>query len=90
MSLPFAAYTDSTVLTAEEKAVFSKEWVFLCMAGELKEAGDYYATTLASEPIIVLRDDSGELRALSNICRHRGTIILDEGFGRVDQYITCP
>jgi len=90
MSLPFAAYTDPAILAAETETVFSKEWVFICMSGELKEVGDYYATSLAKEPIIVLRDDSGELRALSNICRHRGTTILDNGFGKIDKYITCP
>lgn len=90
VSLPFAAYTDPAILAAETEFIFSKEWVFMCMDGELKQVGDYYATTLASEPIIILRDDSGELRALSNICRHRGTTILDNGFGKIDKYITCP
>ena len=89
-SLPFAAYTDANVLAAESQAVFAKEWVFVCMAGELPEIGDYYATTLANEPIVILRDDSGELRSLSNVCRHRGTTLLDEGFGKINKYITCP
>ena len=89
-SLPFAAYTDETILAAEAEHVFAKEWVFVCMAGELAEAGDYFAMTLANEPIIVLRGEDGELRALSNVCRHRGTVLLDEGFGKVDKYITCP
>ncbi len=89
-SLPFSAYTDPAVLAAETQTIFSKEWVFVCMAGELQEVGDYFAITLANEPIIVLRDDNRELRALSNICRHRGTTLLDEGFGKVEKYITCP
>jgi len=89
-SLPFSAYIDPSILSAEAKTIFSKEWVFVCMAGELKEVGDYLAITLANEPIIILRDDNHELRALSNICRHRGTTILDEGFGKIDKYITCP
>lgn len=90
VSLPFAAYTDPAILAAESEAIFSKEWVFMCMAGELKAAGDYYATSLANEPIIILRDDNKKLRALSNVCRHRGTKILDAGFGKIDNYIICP
>lgn len=89
-SLPFTVYTDPAVLDAESDKIFSKEWVFVCMEGEVGQPGDYFAMTLASEPIMVMRGDHGELRALSNICRHRGTIILDEGFGQVDKYITCP
>ena len=89
-SLPFPAYTDPEVYAAEAVKVFAADWVFVCMAGELANPGDYFALSLAGEPIIVLRDDVGELRALSNICRHRGTVMLDAGFGRVDKFITCP
>ncbi len=89
-SLPFAAYTDPAVLSAEIEHIFLKDWVFVCMEGEVREPGDYFAMTLASEPIMVMRSDDGELRALSNTCRHRGTVILDEGAGQVDRYITCP
>ncbi|MEM9621632.1 MAG: aromatic ring-hydroxylating dioxygenase subunit alpha [Pseudomonadota bacterium] len=89
-SLPFQAYTDKAVFAAECSKIFAKEWVFVCMAGELPDAGDYFAMTLAGEPIVVLRGEDGGLRALSNICRHRGTVLLDDGFGKVDKYITCP
>jgi phenylpropionate dioxygenase-like ring-hydroxylating dioxygenase large terminal subunit len=89
-SLPFSVYTAPDVLVAEAEKIFSEEWVFVCMEGEIRNPGDYFAMTLANEPIIVIHGDDGELRALSNICRHRGTTILDEGFGQVDKYITCP
>ena len=89
-SLPFEVYTDPNIFDAEKKQIFSKEWVFVCMTGELAEAGDYFAMTLANEPIVVIRGEDLQLRAFSNICRHRGTLLLDEGFGKVDKYITCP
>ena len=89
-SLPFEAYTDSSVLDEEMRQIFAKEWVFVCMEGELPKAGDYFAMTLANEPVIIIRSEDLTLRAFSNICRHRGTVLLDEGFGKVDKYITCP
>ena len=89
-SLPFSTYTDPSMLANEADAIFAKEWVFICMQGELPSPGDYYATILADEPICIVHGDDGQLRALSNICRHRGTTILDEGFGHVDKYLTCP
>lgn len=89
-SLPFSAYTDPDVFTVECAKIFSKEWVFVCMQGELPTPGDYYATILANEPICVIHSDDGSLRAMSNVCRHRGTTLLDDGFGKVDKYITCP
>ena len=89
-SLPFSAYTDPTLLLAEQADIFAKEWVFVCMEGEIPNPGNYFAMNLAGEPIIVMRGDDGDLLALSNICRHRGTVLLDEGFGSIDKYIICP
>ncbi|MDG1133195.1 MAG: Rieske (2Fe-2S) protein [Pseudomonadales bacterium] len=89
-SLPFSAYTDPTLLLAEQTDIFAKEWVFVCMEGEIPNPGNYFAMNLAGEPIIVMRGDDGGLLALSNICRHRGTVLLDEGFGSIDKYIICP
>lgn len=89
-SLPFSAYTDPAVFDAESQHIFTNDWVFACMAGEVSAAGDYFALTIAGEPVMIMRGDDGDLRALSNICRHRGTVILDEGFGKTEKYITCP
>ena len=89
-SLSFSAYVDEDVYAAEVEKIFHDEWVFVCQAPELAAPGDYFAMDLAGEPIYVIRGSDGELRAFSNICRHRGTQLLDEGFGRVDKYVTCP
>lgn len=89
-SLSFSAYTDETVYAAEVEKIFHDEWVFVCQEPKLREPGDYFSLSLAGEPIYVMRGADGELRALSNICRHRGTPLLDEGFGHVEKYVTCP
>ena len=89
-SLSFTAYTDESVYAEEVRKIFHDEWVFVCQEPELGKPGDYFAMTLAGEPICVVRGLEGQLRALSNVCRHRGTPLLDAGFGRVDKYVTCP
>ncbi|MYF09471.1 MAG: aromatic ring-hydroxylating dioxygenase subunit alpha [Gammaproteobacteria bacterium] len=89
-SLSFTAYTDESVYAEEVKKIFHDEWVFVCQEPELGNPGDYFAMTLAGEPISVIRGRDGQLRTLSNVCRHRGTPLLDEGFGTVAKYVTCP
>ena len=89
-ALPFAAYTDESVYAEEVRKVFHNEWVFVCQEPELAMPGDCFSMTLAGEPICVIRGTDRKLRALSNTCRHRGTPLLDEGFGTVDRYVTCP
>ena len=89
-SLPFASYTDPGVFEAEAEHIFRNEWVFVCMEGELPSPGDYFALTLAGEPLVLLRGGDRRLRALSNVCRHRGTPLLDEGPGNTGDRIVCP
>lgn len=89
-SLPFEVYKSQSVFEAETQALFACDWVFACMEQELAKPGEYFAFSVAQEPVFVMRGDGGELRGMSNICRHRGTPLLDAGFGQVDKYIVCP
>jgi len=56
---------------------------------QIRGAGDYVTFELGSDSVIVLREGSGSIRALRNVCRHRGTRLL-EGTGRCHGRITCP
>lgn len=87
--LPFGAYSDDEVYQLEMDKIFRNDWVFVCNEGEVAKAGDYYALTIANEPIIIIRGRDGELRAMSNVCRHRGTPLNDEGFGNKGRMV-CP
>lgn len=88
-SLPGQAYTSESIYAREIKQIFRQDWVFACPEVLLGRAGDYYAFAIAGEPVVVIRGADGELRAMSNICRHRGTAILDPGTGNSRRLI-CP
>ena len=90
VTLPFRAYTDSDILAVERDRIFFDDWVFVCAEQQLPQHGDYYVVDLAGESIAVLRGQDGQVRALSNVCRHRGTPLLDPGFGRLNRHIVCP
>ena len=88
-SLPFRAFTDPDVLALENERLFRGDWVAVCAAAELAEPGDYFALSIGEEPVAIVRAADGTLRALSNVCRHRGTPLLDAGRGRVKSLV-CP
>ena len=89
-SLPFEVYRSSEVYQTECKSVFRNEWIFICGEHEIANPGDYFAFTLAGESLAIVRGQDSTLRALSNNCRHRGTPLLDEGFGSTGKLIVCP
>src|SRR4029077_1077187 len=64
-------------------------WLFAGHSCQLAQSGDYITVNVDVDSLIVLRDDEGGLRALHNICRHRGTILCHEPAGRVGR-IVCP
>ena len=54
-------------------------WNYLCLEADLPEAGDYRTTFVGEMPVVVVRDDDGEIHAFENRCAHRGALIaLDE------------
>ena len=88
--LPFAAYSDRTIWQKEAQQIFRNDWVFACCEQELANPGDYFAFQLAGEALVIIRGKNGALKALSNVCRHRGTPLLDAGFGNVKKLVICP
>ncbi len=80
-TLPFAWYSDEQVLQRERARIFARSWQYAGRASEVSEPGSFLATDAGGVPILVTRDQAGELRALLNVCRHRGAVLL-EGCGQ--------
>ncbi len=89
-ALPFGVYHDEAVFQLEADKVFRRDWIFVCAEQALSQVGDYFAFELAGEAVVLIRGKDGQLRGMSNNCRHRGTPLLDDGFGRMGQNISCP
>jgi phenylpropionate dioxygenase-like ring-hydroxylating dioxygenase large terminal subunit len=87
-AMPPSVYSSAIFLDAEIEHVFKKDWYCVGRAQTLAKAGDYVTAELAGQPIIVLRDQQGQLRGLSNVCLHRMSTLL-EGRGSINR-ITCP
>jgi phenylpropionate dioxygenase-like ring-hydroxylating dioxygenase large terminal subunit len=87
-AMPPDVYTSPEVLAAEQQNLFRKEWICVGRASAIAEPGAYLTYELAGQPIIVLRDSSGTVRAFSNLCLHRVSLLL-EGRGSVSA-IVCP
>ena len=87
-AMPKSVYTSPEFVAAEERHIFAMEWLCAGRAEALPNPGDYLTMTIAGEPVVVLRDRAGDIRAMSNVCRHRMSVLL-EGRGNV-RSITCP
>ena len=81
-------YQDPEVLALEDERIFSRTWQFVAHVAQLSEPGRYLTASAGSQPVLVLRDPEGELRAFRNVCRHRGSQLLS-GSGECGKAIRC-
>src|ERR1051326_6333377 len=87
--LPAECYTSPAFFEFERQAVFARNWICVGHAGEIPDTGDFLTPTVAGEPLIVVRDAAGAVRAMSAVCRHRGQIVACEP-GKSARGFTCP
>lgn len=88
LTIPSRWYTDASILALERARVFARTWQPVAHVADLATAGEYCATNIVGEPVVVTRDKHGMLRALSNVCRHRASTIA-EGRG-CSPSLRCP
>ena len=86
--LPAAAFTDPGVLDWELERIFDG-WICAGHVSALAAPGDFVARELGSESFFVIAGEDGEARAFYNVCRHRGSRLL-EGTGRAKRLVRCP
>lgn len=87
-SMPPSVYRSQEFLEGELSQIFACEWICVGRSSAMPNAGDYLTYELAGQPIFVIRDRDGRLRAMSNVCLHRMSTLLEgQGNRRV---IVCP
>jgi len=81
------AFVSEEIFRLEIERIFGRCWVLLAHESEIPEPGDYVVRDLGGARVIVVRD--GEIRALLNSCRHRGTELCRADQGNARHFV-CP
>ena len=87
-ALPAAAYRDAEWLAAEKERIWHGDWVFAATDDALAAPGDQLPVLIGDQAVLLLRNQAGELAALSNLCAHRGTLLVDRPANA--RRIQCP
>ncbi len=83
-------YLSDDAFRAERERLFAREWICVGHASRIAKPGDYLLASVAGESLIVVRDESGAVHALYNVCRHRGTRLCEGGDGHALGALRCP
>jgi choline monooxygenase len=88
-TIPAPWYVDPRVADLEAKTVFSNTWQLVGRADQVEKPGQFVTTTIAGEPIVVVRGNDHILRAMYNVCRHHAAAVVTEACGQAS-ILHCP
>ena len=82
-SIPYRLMSDPAIYQREQDCIFKgPTWHYLCLDAELPVAGSWLTTSIGETPVIVSRDEQGNLHGLINRCRHKGALVCAEQRGK--------
>lgn len=87
--LPRAAFTEPSVLDWELEALFHGGWVCVGHRDQVSQRGQYLTVEIGGESILVVADDDGAPHAFHNVCRHRGSRLVEQTEGQLGR-LQCP
>lgn len=88
-TLPAHCYTDPAWFQRELAAIHHRMWLFAGRADELGAPGAYVLRNFGQASVILVRGDDQKVRAFHNVCRHRGTRLVNDESGQFKARIQC-
>lgn len=82
-------YVDQNIFDLEMQKIFGSTWVYVGHESEIANVGDYKATYIGLQPVILTRDEYGTIQVLVNRCPHRGSIVCRQEKGN-SNFFRCP
>jgi phenylpropionate dioxygenase-like ring-hydroxylating dioxygenase large terminal subunit len=82
-------FVDAEVYQLELKKLFTRAWLFVGHESLIPNPGDFYASRMGEESVILCRDKRGEIHVFLNSCRHRGMKVCRYDQGNTSLF-TCP
>jgi phenylpropionate dioxygenase-like ring-hydroxylating dioxygenase large terminal subunit len=88
--IPYWAYSDCDLYAMEQQRIFcGRTWSFLCLDVELPKPNTFRTSSLGAMPIVVTRDQEGQIHAFENRCAHRGSLLCLKERGEAKEIVCC-
>ena len=87
--IPAHIYNDDELFAREKERLFSRAWMFVGHESEIPHDGDYVVRRVLDDSFILTRDSAGTIRAMFNMCLHRGMQVCRAEMGNASNF-RCP
>lgn len=82
-------YYDPEVLDREIDRVWRKAWVVAGHVNDIPKPNNFMKVDIGRDSVLIVRNEDGSLRAMHNVCQHRGTILVTQDYGSAKTFV-CP
>ena len=83
-------YVDRELFDLEMEQLFANAWVYVGHASQVPHVGDFFTTTVGTEPVIMVRHSDQSVRVLVNRCPHKGVKVAGSDGGNTGKFFRCP
>jgi phenylpropionate dioxygenase-like ring-hydroxylating dioxygenase large terminal subunit len=82
-------YVDPGLFDLEMQRIFTRAWVYVGHESQVPNAGDFFSTTIGTQPVLLVRHSDGGVHVLHNRCGHRGALVCNETTGNTGRSFRC-
>lgn len=83
-------YTDPELFKLEMQRIYGRIWVYVGHDSQVPNVGDYHATMIGDQDVVMVRAEDGKVHVLYNRCPHKGAMVVPEGHGCTGKFFRCP
>lgn len=87
--IPAHIYNDNALFDLEKERLFGRAWMFMAHESEIPHEGDYVVRRVLDDSFVIARDSDGAVRAMFNMCLHRGMQLCRAEMGNASNF-RCP
>ncbi len=89
-AVPDWIYTSQHIYDREMARIFhGRTWNFVALEAEIPKTGDFKRSYVGPTPVVVARDEAGDVRVFENRCAHRGVEFCRHSRGNTTEFV-CP
>jgi benzoate/toluate 1,2-dioxygenase alpha subunit len=81
-------YTDPDIFDLEMERIWGSAWVYVGHESQVKKPGDYFATSIGTQSVIMTRHKDKKVHVMFNRCSHKGAQLIGDSCGHAEQ-IRC-